>query len=51
VTARAKSFAAIGQWTADVGADVLSGLGASRGPLEESTFRRAFSPVSPDVLD
>ena len=27
------------------------GLGAARGPAEESTFRRAFALVSPDVLD
>ena len=26
-------------------------LGAARGPAEESTFRRAFALVSPDVLD
>ncbi len=51
VTAGARSFAAIGQWAADAGADVLSGLGASRGPAEESTFRRAFALVSPDILD
>jgi hypothetical protein len=40
VTAGAKSFAAIGQWAADAGPDVLAGLGADRGPAEESTFRR-----------
>jgi predicted transposase YbfD/YdcC len=51
VTAGARSFAAIGQWAADAGTDVLSGLGASRGPAEESTFRRAFALVSPDALD
>src|SRR5215472_1725953 len=37
VIARSRSFAAIGQWAADAGADVLAGLGASRGPAEEST--------------
>ena len=26
-------------------------LGAARGAAEESTFRRAFALVSPDVLD
>jgi predicted transposase YbfD/YdcC len=51
VTAGSRSFAAIGQWAADAGADVLAGLGAARGPAEESTFRRAFALVSPDVLD
>jgi predicted transposase YbfD/YdcC len=51
VIAGARSFAAIGQWAADAGQEVLSGLGAARGPAEESTFRRAFALVSPDVLD
>jgi hypothetical protein len=46
-----RSFAAIGQWAADAGAEVLAGLGAVRGPAEESTFRRAFVLVSPDVPD
>jgi heme A synthase len=45
VTAAARS-----QWAADAGADVLSGLGAVRGPAEESTFRRAFALISVDVL-
>jgi hypothetical protein len=30
---------------------VLAALGAARGPAEESSFRRAFALVSPDVLD
>ena len=30
---------------------MLAALGAARGPAEESTFRRAFALVSPDVLD
>jgi hypothetical protein len=30
---------------------MLAALGAVRGPAEESTFRRAFALVSPDVLD
>ena len=51
VIAGSKSFAAIGQWAADAGADVLAGLGAARGPVEESTFRRAFAMISPDKLD
>ncbi len=46
VIAGSRSFAAIGQWAADAGPEVLSGLGAA-----ESTFRRAFALVSPDVLD
>src|SRR5580700_10862366 len=51
VIAGSRSFAAIGQWAADAGADMLAGLGAARGPAEESTFRRAFALISPDVLD
>src|ERR1700753_839045 len=51
VIAGSRSFAAIGQWAADAGTDVLAVLGASRGPAEESTFRRAFALISADVLD
>ena len=51
VTAGSRSFAAIGQWAAEAGPAVLAGLGAACGPAEESTFRRAFALVSPDVLD
>jgi hypothetical protein len=49
VTAGSRSFAAIGQWAADAGAGVLAGLGAVRGPTEESTFRRAFALINADV--
>ncbi len=51
VIAGSRSFAAIGQWAADAGPEVLAVLGAARGPAEESSFRRAFALVSPDVLD
>jgi predicted transposase YbfD/YdcC len=51
VIAGSRSFAAIGQWAADAGPEALAGLGAARGPAEESTFRRAFALVSADVLD
>src|ERR1700760_2255439 len=51
VIAGARSFAAIGQWDSDAGAEALAVLGAARGPAEESTFRRAFALVSADVLD
>jgi predicted transposase YbfD/YdcC len=51
VTAGARSFAAIGQWAADAGPDVLAALGASRGAADESTYRRTFAQVSADVLD
>jgi hypothetical protein len=51
VIAGSRSFAAIGQWAADAGPEVLAVLGATRGPAEEPTFRRAFALVSPDALD
>jgi predicted transposase YbfD/YdcC len=51
VIAGSRSFAAIGQWAADAGPEVLARLGATRGPAEESTFRRAFALVSADRLD
>ena len=51
VIAGSRSFAAIGQWAADASPAALAGLGATRGPAEESTFRRAFALVSADVLD
>jgi predicted transposase YbfD/YdcC len=51
VIAGSRSFAAVGQWAADAGTDVPAGLGADRGPAEESTFRRAFALAGPDALD
>ena len=39
VIAGSRSFAAIGQWAADVGPEVLAVLGAVRGAADESTFR------------
>jgi len=51
VIAGARSFAAIGQWAADAGPEVLAALGAARGPAEESTFRRAFALIDPSRLD
>jgi predicted transposase YbfD/YdcC len=51
VIAGSRSFSAIGQWAADAGPEALAALGAERGPAEESTFRRAFALLSPDVLD
>jgi predicted transposase YbfD/YdcC len=51
VTAGSRSFAAIGQWAADAGPEVLTVLGSARGPAEESTFRRAFAVVSANTLD
>jgi predicted transposase YbfD/YdcC len=51
VIAGSKSFAAIGQWAADAGPEVLAALGGACGPAEESTFRRVFALVNADVLD
>ena len=51
VIAGSRSFAAIGQWAADAGPEVLAALGAAGGAAEESTFRRAFALVSAGVLD
>ena len=51
VMAGSRSFAAIGQWAADAGPEVLAALGADRGPAEESTYRRAFALVAADLLD
>ena len=51
VIAGSRSFAAIGQWASDAGPEILAVLGAARGAADESTFRRAFSLVSADVLD
>jgi predicted transposase YbfD/YdcC len=51
VVAGSRSFAAIGQWAADAGSDVLGALGANRGAPDEATFRRAFALVSADALD
>jgi DDE_Tnp_1-associated len=45
VIAGSRSFAAIGQRAADAGPEVLAGLGAARGPAEESAFA-APSPWS-----
>ena len=47
VIAGSRSFAAIGQWAADAGPEVLAVLGAVRGAAEESTFRRAFAWSAP----
>jgi hypothetical protein len=51
VIAGSRSFAAIGQQSADTSPDVLAGLGAMRGAAEESTFRRAFALIDPGRLD
>src|ERR1700683_1676993 len=45
VIAGSRSFAAIGQWAADGGPEVLGVIGAARGPAEGYTPRRALPPV------
>ena len=52
VIAGSRSFAAIGQWAANAGPEVLTVLGAARGAAEESTFRARLRPGGlADVLD
>ncbi|MEU8799629.1 ISAs1 family transposase [Spirillospora sp. NPDC048819] len=51
VAAGSRSFAAIGQWAADAGDQVLDALRAARGAAEESTFRRVFATVDAGTLD
>ncbi len=52
VLAGACSFAAIGQWAADVGAGALAAFGIDRsGAPEESTLRKLFARLDADALD
>jgi hypothetical protein len=57
VLAGARSFAAIGEWAADVAADVLAVLGVRADPWnppqppDEATVRRVLSDVDGDMLD
>ena len=46
----ARSFAAIGEWAADLGAERLSRLGLATAP-EESTLRKLFARLDADALD
>lgn len=50
VLAGARSFTAIGEWSADAGETVCVLLGAARVP-DESTFRRVFAALDVDALD
>ncbi|ESZ99616.1 transposase, partial [Frankia sp. CcI6] len=50
VLAGARSFTAIGEWSADAGQAVAGLLGVSRVP-EESTFRRVLAALDADALD
>ena len=47
----AKSFTAIGEWTADADPVVLAELGMLGTAATESTFRRLFAMVDADELD
>jgi DDE_Tnp_1-associated len=44
VTAGSRSFAAIGQWAADAGPDVLAGLGAARTAAGAPNVKNVNSP-------
>lgn len=50
VLAGARSFAAIGEWALDLGADQLDRLGLGRAP-EESTMRKLFARLDAEALD
>lgn len=50
VLAGARSFAAIGEWVADLDVEQLSRLGLARAP-EESTLRKLFARLDAAVLD
>jgi hypothetical protein len=50
VLAGARSFTAIGEWSADAGQTVAGLLGVVRVP-EESTFRRVFTALDADAPD
>ncbi|WP_198946381.1 ISAs1 family transposase [Pseudofrankia asymbiotica] len=50
VLAGARSFTAIGEWSADAGLSVADLLGVVRVP-DESTFRRVFAALDADALD
>jgi DDE_Tnp_1-associated len=51
VIAGARSFAAIGEWAADVDPGVLGELGADGRRPSKATIRRAFTAVDGDRLD
>lgn len=50
VLAGARSFAAIGEWAADLPDGHLARLGLAKGP-EESTLRKLFARLDTDALD
>lgn len=50
VLAGARSFAAIGEWTFDLGVDQLDRLGLDRAPVE-STLRKLFARLDAAALD
>ncbi|WP_460709110.1 ISAs1 family transposase, partial [Myceligenerans halotolerans] len=51
VLTNAQGFTAIAEWAADAGKRRLARLGMTRGPADESTFRRLFSRLDADLLD
>jgi predicted transposase YbfD/YdcC len=50
VLAGARSFAAIGEWAADLAGDDLARIGLTTAP-EESTLRKLFARLDADTLD
>lgn len=50
VLAAARSFAAIGEWAADLSGERLARIGLGMAP-EESTLRNLFARLDPDALD
>ena len=50
VLAGSRSFAAIGEWAADLPGEHLTRLGLARAP-EESTWRKLFARLDADALD
>ncbi|MGL4174447.1 MAG: ISAs1 family transposase [Dermatophilaceae bacterium] len=50
VLAGARSFAAVGEWAVDLGADQLDRLGLERAPVE-STLRKLFVRLDASALD
>jgi hypothetical protein len=49
--ARARSFAAIGEWAAEASEEWLAALGITRSAPDESTLRKLFARLDADALD
>lgn len=51
VLTNVQGFSAIAEWAADAGKRRLVRLGMTRGPADESMFRRLFANLDADLLD